>query len=135
MRRVVATVLVFVLALQQAACMTAPRPVASPQTFIPTKKPERVWLAEGNGERVQVNSPRILGDTLYGRTPQGEEVWVALDKTRVLARELDTTKTFAVVGGSVLAGVALMMMMGGGGEEDPPPFVDRPFIGFILFRR
>jgi hypothetical protein len=135
MRRAVATVLVLVLALQQAACMTAPRPIASPQTFIATKKPERVWLTDADGNRVQVNAPRVLGDTLYGRTPGGDEVWLPIDKTRILARELDTTKTFAVVGGTALAGIFLMTLIGSTGPEDPPENVDKPFIGIILFRR
>lgn len=115
--------------------MTPPRPVASPRTFLPTKRPETIWLTDENGGRVEVTAPRLLGDTLFGRTRGGEEVWVAVDETRIYAREFDSTKTFAVVGGTVLGGLLLLTLIGSNGEGFEVENVDRPIIKIPLFRR
>ena len=134
MRRAVATVLL--AAFITSSCMSAPRTVASPRTYIPIKRPERVWLVNEDGERIEVNRPRILpGDTLFGRSRLGEEIWIALsDVQRVQARELDKKKTLLAVGGVVLAAGLFFAVAAGTGEGIDKDELDRPEMSIILFR-
>jgi hypothetical protein len=134
MRRVIAMVLL--VGLFASSCMSAPRNVSSPRTYIPIKRPERIWLVDSEGERLEVNKPRILpGDTLFGRSRLGEEVWIALDDVRrVQARELDTRKTMLAVGGAALAAGILVAIAAGGGSGVDRDVIDRPEQSIIFFR-
>jgi hypothetical protein len=134
MRRVIAMVLL--VGLFASSCMSAPRNVSSPRTYIPIKRPERIWLVDSEGERLEVNKPRILpGDTLFGRSRLGEEVWIALDDVRrVQARELDKRKTLLAVGGVALAAGVLFAIAAGTGSGVDRDDIDRPEQSIILFR-
>ena len=134
MRRAIA--LVLLVGMLASSCMTPPRNVSSPRTFIPIKRPERVWLVDNEGERMEVNRPRILpGDTLFGRSRLGEEIWIALNDVRsVQARELDKRKTFMVVGGGLLAAGLFMAIASGTGSGADRHDLDRPEMSIILFR-
>lgn len=135
-RRFISFALLLTLAIGQAGCMTAPRPIASPRTFIPLRKPDRVWLTDQDGNRTVVVRPRAMGDTLFGRTMDGEEVWIAFsDVPRLEARQMDKGKTFGLIGGGIAAGVAIFALMtaaGGGADKDD---LDRPEMSIVLFRR
>lgn len=134
MRRVIAFVLL--TAVLTSSCMSAPRTIASPRTFIPINRPDRIWLTDKEGERMVVLRPRILpGDTLFARTMTGDEIWMPLgDIQRVQARQLDKQKTFLAVGGVVAAaGVIFAIAAGSGGGVDRND-LDRPEMSLILFR-
>lgn len=135
-RRVTAAALLLTMAIAQSACMTPPRPIASPRTYIPLRNPERVWLTDDEGNRTQVLAPRALGDTLFGRTMTGEEVWIAFnDAPRIEARELDKAKTYGFIGGSIVAGIVIIALMSSGGTSLDRDEIDRPEMNIILFRR
>jgi len=114
--------LILALALVCTSCMTPPRVISSPKTYIPLRRPARVWLTRPDGERVQVDQPRVLGDSLYGRTPGGEEVWVSLDGNDgvIQARQRDQAKTFAAIGGTVIAVVFVAALVGSSGSGFTP---------------
>lgn len=134
MRRVIAFVLL--TAVLTSSCMSAPRTIASPRTFIPINRPDRIWLTDKEGERMVVLRPRILpGDTLFARTMTGDEIWMPLgDIQRVQARQLDKQKTFLAVGGVVAAaGVIFAIAAGSGGGVDRND-LDRPEMSLTLFR-
>lgn len=117
MRRTICFLLANSLLL--ASCMSAPRVVGAPASYIPIQRPSRIWITNPAGQTVEVEQPRVLGDSLYGRTLGGQEVWVPLDGSEgtVKARQLDKTKTYLAVGG-VLGAVALgAMLMSGGGQS------------------
>jgi hypothetical protein len=136
MRRVIASALLLTIAIAQTACMTPPRPIASPRTFIPLRNPERVWLTDQEGNRFQVIRPRALGDTLFGRTMTGDEVWIAFsDAPRIEARELDKTKTYGLLGGSIVASVLIIALLSSTGASLDQDEIDRPEMNIILFRR
>jgi hypothetical protein len=134
MRRVIAFVLL--IAVLTSSCMSAPRTVASPRTYIPLSRPDRVWLTDKEGERMVVMRPRILpGDTLFARTLSGEEVWLSLnDIQRVQARQLDKQKTFLIVGGALAAAGFLVAIAAGSGSGVDRNELDRPENSIILFR-
>ena len=134
--RPIASVLLLTIAIAQSACMTPPRPIASPRTYIPLRNPERVWLTDNEGNRIQVVGPRALGDTLFGRTMTGEEVWIAFnDAPRIEARQLDKTKTYGLLGGSIVAGVLIFALLSSTGTSLDQDEIDRPEMNIILFRR
>ena len=116
--------------------MSAPRSVASPRTFIPIKRPDRIWLVDEDGMRMVVNRPRILpGDTLFGRAGNGEEIWLPLSSIRrVEARELDKKKTMLTVGAGVAVGAIFFALSAGGGSGVDRETGDRPEMNVILFR-
>ena len=133
MRRIVASVLL--AAVLMSGCMSAPRTIASPRTYIPINRPARVWLTTG-GERMVVTGARILpGDTLFARTLSGEEVWLHLSAIeRVQARQLDKKKTALVVGGALAAAGVLVALAAGTGSGVDRDVIDRPEMSFVLFR-
>lgn len=116
LRRCLALVL---LCATTTSCMTPPRVIASPKTYIPIRRPARIWLTQNDGERVTVERPRVLGDSLYGRTTAGEEIWVGLDDARVKfeARERDKTKTLAALGGAALVIVVFAAVASSSGQH------------------
>lgn len=135
MRGSISFSLLLALCLQQAACMTAPRPISSPRTFIPMRQPELIWLTDSAGERFVVAGPRAIGDTLYGRRATGEEVWLAFtDIQQVEARELDRRKTLAIVGIAAVAGLTYLIMASGSGPEHFVEDPDKPYVGIPLLR-
>jgi hypothetical protein len=134
MRRTVAFVLL--IALLASSCMSAPRTISSPRTYIPVNRPARVWLTTGDDERMVVTGPRILpGDTLFARTISGEEVWLHLsDIKRVQARELDKTKTALVVGGALAVAGLFIAIAAGGGSGLDRDIIDRPENSVIFLK-
>jgi hypothetical protein len=134
MRRVIALLLIAVVL--STGCMSAPRTISSPRTFIPMNRPDRVWLTDAEGMRMEVTRPRILpGDTLFGRSRLGEEIWIPLNSIqRIQARELDRKKTLMVVGGTVAAAAVFFAIAAGGGGGIDRDTGDRPEMSIILFR-
>jgi hypothetical protein len=134
MRRGIA--LVLLIAMVSSSCMSAPRTIASPRTFIPMNRPNQIWLTDKDGEHMVVMRPRILpGDTLFARTAGGEEVWLPLsDIQRVQARQLDKQKTFLVIGGAVALGGLFFAVAAGGGDGVDRHDLDRPEMSITLFR-
>jgi hypothetical protein len=136
MRRGIA--LVLLIAILASSCMSAPRTISSPRTYIPMNRPDRVWITDKDGERTMVTRPRILpGDTLFARTLSGDEVWLPLtDIQRVQARQLDKRKTLMVVGGSVAVAGLFFALAAGGGDPINKDDLDRPeqSVLFVLFR-
>lgn len=134
MRRVIASVLL--VTMLASGCMSAPRTIASPRTYIPMNRPSQVWLTTEDGERMVVTGARILpGDTLFARSMSGEEIWLHLSQIqRVQARQLDKKKTALVVGGALAAAgivVAIATGIGSGVDRD---VLDRPEMSVTLFR-
>jgi hypothetical protein len=134
MRRVIASVLLGTMLA--SGCMSAPRTVASPRTYIPMNRPSRVWLTTADGERMVVTGARILpGDTLFARSMSGEEVWLHLSQIeRVQARQLDKKKTALVVGGALAAAGIVVALASGTGSGVDRDVIDRPEMSVILFR-
>lgn len=134
MRRAVAIAALSSMAL--SACMSAPRTIASPRTYIPLRRPERVWITDKDGTVLEVARPRVLpGDTLFARSSLGEEVWLPLSEIqRVQARELDKTKTMLVIGGTIAALGLVIAIASGTGSGLDKDIIDRPEMNFILFR-
>lgn len=134
MRRSIALVLLIVIFA--SSCMSAPRTISSPRTYIPMNRPDRVWITDKDGERTMVTRPRILpGDTLFARTLSGDEVWLPLtDIQRVQARQLDKRKTFLVVGGGVVLAGLFVAVAAGGGDPINKDDLDRPEMNILLFR-
>jgi hypothetical protein len=128
--------LLLIVVVLGTGCMSAPRTISSPRTFIPLKRPDRVWLTDSEGTRMEVNRPRILpGDTLFGRSRLGEEIWISLtDVQRVQARELDRKKTLLMVGGVVAAAGLFFAVAAGTGSGIDRNDEDRPEQTIILFR-
>lgn len=90
----------------------AVQPVRSPTTFMAQKSPDKVWVADPNGEVFQLLNPRLLGDSVTGTLAgTSESLTLELGPGRTLfARQPSSTKTAQLVG--VLALVAGLAVYG-----------------------
>jgi hypothetical protein len=107
-------------------CMTAPVKVSSPQAYIRDKDPGTIWLDRG-GKTVILETPRIVGDSLLGYTPDTRDELVVpltdLNQDNVRVRRVDTFKTALLVGvGAAAVGgmVAVTAGKGHGSVQEPP---------------
>lgn len=121
MQRAVCAVLVVPL----TACSTL-KPVATPQQFIPTAQPARIWVTRADNSTLLLEAPRLLGDTLVGFVG-GRYQEMLLPQVRWMGvRQPAPRRTTVLVAGLVLVGAGLIAMLassgpGGGpmGGEDP----------------
>jgi len=99
--------LLLAVSFSLSACMTPPRPLASPRDFIPTNHPEVVWI-DTQGKTLIVLDPRIEGEALVGTAPNGEDAvsYPLTTVTQIRARQKDKGKTTAFVVGMSAVGVA-----------------------------
>jgi hypothetical protein len=103
------------------AC-TSVRPVLSPSTFIPERRPEVVWVNDPDqGEVFTLANPTMQGDTVLG-TMAGMSEPMALPlkpQYTVLARQRDGGKTAQlVVAVGVITGLAIWgFVVGGSGPR------------------
>ena len=121
-RSIAVTALVLMLA--QTSCMTAPRAVSSPSTYLAQHSPSRAWITLADGSSHEIEHPRVFGDSLLGdivtETGEGDELWVANANIRELrVRNVSMLRTGGLILG-VAAGVALIAaMISSSGEGDP----------------
>jgi len=96
-----------VVSLGLTACMTPPRPLASPRDYIPANRPEFVEI-DREGKTYLVLDPRIEGEALVGTAPNGEDrvTYPLSSLTQVRARQKDKAKTTAFIVGLTSLGVA-----------------------------
>ena len=89
------------------ACMTPPRPLASPRDFIPANRPEFVEI-DREGKTFLVLDPRIEGEALVGTAANGEDrvTYPLSSLTEIRARQKDKAKTTAFIVGVTSLGVA-----------------------------
>lgn len=105
------------LPLATAACMSV-RPVLAPAKFIPTSRPDLVWVTVDNGEQLALTRPPITGDTLSGNH-FGDRVTLALPRVQVMhARQPDRKRTalFVATLGAV-AGFIVWRASNAGGQS------------------
>ena len=131
MRRTVCVVLVAPL----TACTTL-QPVATPQQFIPTSRPDRIWVTQSDNSTLMFEAPRLLGDTLAGFVG-GRYQELLLPAVRWMGvRQPAPRRTTVLVASLVVVGAGLIAMLassgpGGGsmGGEDPsnPSSLRLPF--------
>ena len=93
-------------AILLTGCMTAPVTVESPTTFIRDKNPDTIWLERG-GNTVVLETPRIVGDSLLGYTPDTRDELVVplteLQADKVKVRRVDRMKTALLIGAGAAA--------------------------------
>ena len=114
-----------VLSVLLTACSTL-QPVATPQQFIPTAQPTRIWVTQSDNSTLMLEAPRLLGDTLVGFVG-GRYQEMLLPQVRWMGvRQPAPRRTTVLVAGLVFVGAGLIAMLassgpGGGpmGGEDP----------------
>jgi hypothetical protein len=121
MQRTVCALLIVPL----AACSTL-QPVATPQQFIPTAQPTRIWVTRSDNSTLMLEAPRLLGDTLVGFVG-GRYQEMLLPQVRWMGvRQPAPRRTTLLVAGLVVVGAGLLAVLSGsgpsggpGGGEDP----------------
>lgn len=111
--------------LGAGACSTM-RPVTEPQQFIPSARPDRVWVTTNDNARMMFEGPRVLGDTLVGFV-RGRYEEILLPETRwVGVRQPAPKRTAFLIAGSVVIGGALLYFLAGNGLGGSPPTSEDP---------
>ncbi len=128
-RKVAATILL----LSQAACSTF-RLVDSPGPYVETRSPQSILITRADGSALRVEQPRILLDTVFGWTPNGEEVTIPLSTVKEMrARQISAARTAAfTVALTALTITLATFVIGRGPEtpEDPPEDARVPLLRF-----
>lgn len=107
------------------ACSTM-RPVSTPQQFIPSARPDRVWVTRADNSRMALDGPRLLGDTLVGFVGGRYEEILLPDTRWIGVRQAAPRRTMLLVAGTVALGAGLLYLLAGNGlgggtssNEDP----------------
>lgn len=102
-----------VLLATQLSCLTGPRPVkSSPGDYLAANAPGRMWAILTTGERIVIDGPRVIADTVFGWADGVEEVAIPVSDLReIRVRQLSVVRSSilpaTMLAGAVLATVAL----------------------------
>ena len=104
------TLAVLAAGLVAAACMTGPKKVADPGDYLEANSPGRMWAVLVDGERMIVDGPRIISDTVFGWS-EGEEIVIPVsDLEEVRVRQLSVFRSVmlptVLTGGAVASVIA-----------------------------
>jgi hypothetical protein len=99
-----------------SACFTM-RPVATPQEFIPSARPDRIWVTRADNSRLVIEGPRLLGDTLVGWV-RGQYQEILLPQTRWMSvRQPAPRRTALLVAGATVVGASLLYFLASNGPS------------------
>ncbi len=109
-----------VLLVTMAGCTTV-RPVSSPRDFMNSRQPGRIWVTADTPTEYEIDSPKVLADTIFGFDAKGESVTVPIASIKQLrATQIHKGRTAGVVllviGGGALAIAAFQGLKG---DSDP----------------
>jgi len=96
-----------------SACMTGPRPVSSPAgDYLSANQPTEVWVTTRTGTQILVMGPRVITDTVFGWSADGQELILAVsDIQEVRARRMDTFRTALIPATAIIAGAAVVFLV------------------------
>ena len=113
MRPTASRVIAALLLTAQVACLTGPRPVrTTPKDYLESNSPARVWATLDDGQKVVIDGPRVISDTVFGFA-EGEEYEVpAAQIQEIRVRKVSVVRSAIIptllVGGIVAAAVLLI---------------------------
>lgn len=102
--------LVVLLVGTQAACYTGPRLIEhTPQQYLRTNNPRKLWVTMNDGSKQVVLSPRVIADTVFGWDETGaEDLTIAIsDMKELQAKRLAVLRTSLIPTAFVVAGVVV----------------------------
>ena len=102
------------------AC-TALRPVTTPQQFIATAHPDRVWITQADNSTLLLEAPRLLGDTLVGFVGGRYQELLLPQVRRVDVRQSAPMRTAFVVAGVIGIGALLISVLASTGPQGYQP--------------
>ena len=110
LRQVTALVLIFTC----IGCTTVRR-VESPREYLNARTPGKMWVSSGdNSEFTEIQSPRVLTDTIFGFTPGGQPIVYPIAEIRELrTKQLSMGRTMGLVGVFAVGSVVAIAVMQG----------------------
>jgi hypothetical protein len=121
------TCMMLIAALGSSACSTL-QPVTTPQQFIPTARPDRVWVTRTDNSKVMVEGPRLLGDTLVGFVAGRYEEMLLPEARWMQVRQPAPRRTAFLVAGLVLVGAGLVYLLASNGPGGGQPMNEDPSV-------
>jgi hypothetical protein len=95
-----------VLLITSTACTTVRR-VESPREFLNTRTPAKIWVSTGDSELTEVQSPRILADTIFGFSAAAQPVVFPIAAIRELrTKQISSGRTAGLIGLLVVGSIA-----------------------------
>jgi hypothetical protein len=110
-----------VAVLAQIACLGSPRLVNERTSdYLQTTNPSKVWATLADGEQMEIVGPRVLNDTIFGRS-EGKDVAVATDNVKqVKVRQVSAFRT-ALIPAVILGGIGATVFLVKHDPEAPLP--------------
>jgi hypothetical protein len=114
------------LALLGGGCMTGPRPVGfAPGEYLSANQPGQAWITLTSGTEMIVTGPRVITDTVFGWTADGQEMMIAVSDIReVRARKLDAFRTALIPATVVVGTAAVLLLVSNDGSEAPQSYAE-----------
>jgi len=114
-----------VLVAPLTACTTL-QPVATPQQFIPTSRPDRIWVTQSDNSTLMFEAPRLLGDTLAGFVGGRYQELLLPDVRWMGVRQPAPRRTTVLVASLVFVGAGLIAMLASSGPGGAPTTGEDP---------
>jgi hypothetical protein len=105
---------------------TTLRPVARPQEFIPSRRPDRIWVTRADNSKIVLDGPRLLGDTLVGWFRGDYQEILLLETRMITVRQPAGRRTALLVGTLAVVGVALIAVLASSGDLPYMPTPEDP---------
>jgi hypothetical protein len=123
------------LLVSMAGCTTV-RPVASPRDFLNTRQPARIWVTADTPDEQEIDSPKVLADTVFGFDFRGQSMTMPIASIKQLrAKQIHTGRTVAFVLAVVAGGAgAIAAFQGIKGDAPPVEETEDARPRFPLFR-
>jgi hypothetical protein len=110
-------------ALLGAVACSSIQPVMNAREFIPSNRPQRVWVVNQQNESYVLTFPRVEGDNIVGTLMNSDQPFsIPIQNAQLVeAKQRDKKKT--LVAGLVLAGVAggVVFLAANAGNSKPDP--------------
>jgi len=117
-----------------AGCTTV-RPVSSPRDFLNSRTPGRIWVTAEQPSEYEIDSPKVLADTVFGFDAKGESITLPIATIKQLrASQIHKGRTAAVVLVVLVGGAAAISAFQGLKGDSEPEITEDARPRFQLLR-
>jgi hypothetical protein len=113
-------------ALLGAVACSSIQPVMNAREFIPSNRPQRVWVVNQQNESYVLTFPRVEGDNIVGTLMNSDQPFsIPIQNAQLVeAKQRDKKKTLVagLVLGGVVGGVVFLAAKAGNSKPDPQDY-------------
>ena len=113
-------------ALLGAVACSSIQPVMNAREFIPSNRPQRVWVVNQQNESYVLTFPRVEGDNIVGTLMNSDQSFsIPIQNAQLVeAKQRDKKKTMVagLILGGVVGGVVFLAAKAGNSKPDPQDY-------------